>query len=155
MGRLCWGLSAVLAVLCGGLIYMFVLRGTIEEADDGRTAILLSRGERNLVLSEMRAFLDSVQGITEAVVNGDMKMAAESATRVGRVDLDDLPASLLRKLPLEVKRLGLSTHLAFHDLAAEIGNGLGGDRVMARMAEILNNCVTCHAGYRIDLENGS
>ena len=149
-------LTALVAswLLVGALVYMFVIRGNVVDADDGRTAIVLVSGERNLVLSEMRGFLESVQEITQAVLDDDMKTAAQSAARVGRVNLDDLPASLLRKLPVEVKKLGLSTHLAFYNLAGDINKGLAKDKIMPRLADIMNNCVTCHAGYRIDLDTG-
>ncbi len=149
-----WILSAVLAIVLGGMTYMFVIRGTVKNADDGRTAILLASGERNLVLSEMRAFLESVQQIVEAVPAGDLKSAEEAARRVGRVNLNDLPASLLRKLPAEVKALGLDTHGKFYKLADDIHDGLEGDRILTRLADIMTNCVGCHASYRIDLEKG-
>ncbi len=154
MRLLPWILSALLALALAGVVYMFVIRGNVEDADDGRTAILLSSGERNLVLSEMRAFLESVQQIVEAVPAGDLKSAEEAARRVGRVDLKDLPASLLRKLPAEVKALGLDTHSKFHKLASDIRNGLERDRILPRLADIMTNCVGCHASYRIDLEKG-
>ncbi len=149
-----WIVSAVLALLLAGVTYMFVIRGNVKNADDGRTAILLSSGERNLVLSEMRAFLESVQQIVEAVPAGDLKSAEEAARRVGRVDLNDLPASLLRKLPAEVKALGLDTHGKFYKLASDIHDGLERDRILPRLADIMTNCVGCHASYRIDLEKG-
>ncbi len=149
-----WVLSGVLAILLAAMTYMFVIRGSVREADDGRTAILLSSGERNLVLSEMRAFLESVQQIVEALPAGDLKSAEEAARRVGRVDLNDLPASLLRKLPAEVKALGLDTHGKFYKLASDIRNGLEQDRILPRLADIMTNCIGCHASYRIDLEKG-
>ncbi len=149
-----WMLSAVLAIVLAGMTYMFVIRGNVQNADDGRTAILLASGERNLVLSEMRAFLESVQQIVEAVPAGDLKSAEEAARRVGRVNLNDLPASLLRKLPAEVKTLGLDTHGKFYKLADDIHDGLEQDRILTRLADIMTNCVGCHASYRIDLEKG-
>jgi hypothetical protein len=151
--KLLWTALIASWLIIAGLVYMFVIRGNVVDADDGRTAIVLSVGERNLVLSEMRGFLESVQEITQAVLDKDMKTAAESSARVGRVDLNDLPASLLRKLPVEVKKLGLATHLAFYNLAKDIRNGLAHDKIMPRLADIMTNCVGCHAGYRIDLES--
>ena len=155
MCKVCGIVATVLAVVLAVVVYMFVWRGSVSEADDGRTAILLSSGERNLVLSEMRGFLESVQEIVEAAPRGDMESVAEAATRVGRVNLDDLPASLLRKLPAEVKQLGLDTHLKFYKLARDVKGGLTADKVLPRLSGLMTNCVGCHAGYRIDLENGA
>ena len=152
MCKFCWSVSLLLVAALAGVVYMFVIRGSVETADDGRTAILLASGERNLVLEEMRGFLESVQGITQAVLDNDMKAAAKSAAAVGRVDLNDLPASLLRKLPVEVKKLGLDTHFKFYQLAGDIRNGLEKEKILPRLTGIMDNCVGCHAGYRIDLE---
>jgi hypothetical protein len=154
MRLLPWILSAVLMIVLAGMTYMFVIRGNVSDADDGRTAIMLSSGERNLVLKEMRAFLESVQQIVEAVPAGDLKSAEEAARRVGRVDLNDLPASLLRKLPAEVKALGLDTHGKFYKLANAIHDGMEREKILPMLADIMTICVGCHASYRIDLEKG-
>ncbi len=147
-----WVLSAVLALVLMVGLYLFGVRGSVAEGDDGRTAVLLSSAERNLVLSEMRGFLESVQEIIDAASRGDMKSAQQAALRVGRVDLKDLPPSLLRKLPIEVKTLGLDTHRKFYQLGKDIEAGLDRQKVLPRLAELMNNCVGCHAGYRLDVE---
>jgi len=150
-----WALSGFLAILLAGGFYLFGLRGNVRTGDDGRTSVILTSGERNLVLGEMRGFLESVQEIVEAVSENDMKAAARAALRSGRVNLDELPPSLVGKLPLEVKRLGLDTHRKFHALGKDIEGGLARDKVLPRLAEMMNNCVGCHAGYRLDIEKGN
>jgi hypothetical protein len=153
MCKLGWILNLLLIALLAAMTYMFVIRGNVASADDGRTAILMGKSDRNLVLKEMRGFLESVQEITVSALENDMKTAAEAAARVGRVDLNDLPPSLLRKLPVEVKKLGLATHLAFYNLAGDIRAGKSdGNQTLSRLSDIMNNCVSCHQGYRIDLE---
>ena len=142
-------LTAVIILLAGGVIF-YLIRGQVQTAEDGRTSILLAPDERNLVLSEMRGFLEAVQAMTESMSAGDMKAAAEAARKVGRVDLKDLPPTLLFKLPAEVKKLGLDTHRAFAQLARDIDDGLSRDAAFARLGKILVNCTTCHAGYRLD-----
>ena len=150
-----WVLSAILALVIAAMAWMLVLRGQVREGDDGRVSILLSSGERNLVLAEMRGFLESVQEIVEAVPRGDLKAAEAAARRVGRINLDDLPASLLRKLPGEVKRLGLDTHRKFYKLAGDIRQGMKREEILPRLAGIMVNCTGCHAGYRLDVERGA
>jgi hypothetical protein len=54
------------------MAYKFILSGSAEQTDDGRIAIQLTPAERDLVLSEMRTFLDSVQQITQGVANNDL-----------------------------------------------------------------------------------
>jgi len=59
--RLCWTLTVVLALALGAAVFLFGIRGSVAPASDGRTAILLEPAERDLVLAEMRAFLQSTQ----------------------------------------------------------------------------------------------
>ena len=148
-GLCCLGFAIIFLLIAGAALF-FLIRGQVQTADDGRVSILLAPEERNLVLGEMRGFLEAVQAMTESMSAGDMKTAAEAARKVGRVDLKDLPPSLVLKLPAEVKALGLDTHRAFAQLARDIDNGLSKEKAFARLGEILNNCTTCHAGYRLD-----
>ena len=48
--------------------YVFVIRGSVAVSDDGRTAIVISAGERDLVLAEMRGFLESLEAITKVLL---------------------------------------------------------------------------------------
>ena len=152
MCKLCWASSAVLLAVVLALVYMFVIRGAVEEADDGRTAILLSSGERNLVLAEMRGFLESVQEIIEAVVENDMKAIVKSTHNVGMANAQGVPASLMGKLPLEFKKLGMATHQAFDDLGMEAKDMGDGALVMKKLGKLLQNCTACHASYRLEAE---
>ena len=133
---------------------MFVIRGSESDSDDGRTAIMLLPGERNLVLAEMRGFLESVQAITEGLADGDMKSIASSAREAGSASARGVPVSLMGKLPLEFKTLGMQTHKAFDDLAMEAEDIGDAQVVLTRLGGLMNNCTVCHAGYRIDVEDG-
>jgi hypothetical protein len=135
--------------MVGAMAYLFVIKGSVAESDDGRTAILLSTGERDLILGEMRLFLETVQAITMGVVNKDMKGVYESAHKVGMASAGEVPASLMGKLPLEFKKLGMSTHKAFDALAME-AQEFGDEKVvLKKLGELINNCTTCHASYRL------
>ena len=59
--RLCWTLTTLLALALAATLYLFLVRGSVAPASDGRTAILLAPAERDLVLTEMRAFLQATQ----------------------------------------------------------------------------------------------
>jgi hypothetical protein len=152
MQRLCWLLAVIFAAMTLLLVYLFVVRGTTLPASDGRTAVLLAPGERDLVLREMRDFLTTVQAISQAVVDDDPAAAAAAARRVGGAAQQGVPASLAGKLPLGFKRLGFDTHSRFDQLALnaeEFGDPL---QVLAELAILMQNCTACHAAYRIDLE---
>jgi hypothetical protein len=150
MKKLCLPLVGLLVAALLGMAYLFVWRGAVLPASDGRTAILLDAGERDLVLAEMRAFLEAVQRISAAVADDDMPAIGEAAKRVGAAAQQAVPATLVGKLPLEFKTLGFDTHQRFDRLALDAAEL--GDRTVAlkQLSELMLNCVGCHAAYRID-----
>ncbi len=151
MCRICWILTLLLAIAAGTLAWKFILRGETVPASDGRTAILLSEGERDLVLSEMRAFLAAVQQILDAAVRNDVDGVADAARAVGMATRAEVPDSLVGKLPLAFKKLGFATHQAFDQLALDT-QALGDTReVPEEVAGLMANCVGCHATYRLQV----
>lgn len=151
--KLCWGMSAVLSIGILAMVYMFMIRGNVTESSDGRTAIILEQGERDLVLEEMRGFLEGVQTITQGLAENDMKSIAEAAKKIGMANAGGVPVALMAKLPLEFKTLGMATHKAFDALSMEAQDLGDAKTVLAQMAELMNNCTTCHSIYRIDPES--
>ncbi len=147
----CRILLVVLGVAWIVLLWLVMVPGTTRQADDGRVAVLLPADQRALVLMEMRAFLEAVQGIAEAAAAEDMAAVRAHALKVGVVDMRKVPPSLVARLPLELKKLGFATHAAFRQLAADAEAGMSGRRVMARLGDILLNCTMCHAGWRLDV----
>jgi hypothetical protein len=79
MQKFSWILVAVLGLSTGIMAYKFILSGNAEKSADGRVSIQLTPEERDLVLSEMRTFLDSVRQITQGVANNDFNAAAKAA----------------------------------------------------------------------------
>ena len=152
MCKFCWGLSVVLIAAIVGMGYMFVIRGNVMASDDGRTAIILTAGERDLVLGEMRGFLESVEAITAGLGDKDMKTIATNAHKVGMANAQEVPVSLTTKLPLEFKKLGMATHKAFDALAMEAQDMGDPQKILRSLGELLGNCTTCHSSYRLEAE---
>ncbi len=119
LNKICCLGAAVLAAAVLLLVYKFLWLGETLEASDGRSAIVLSTAERNLVLSEMRAFLQAVQQIVAAAQDGDNAAVALAARRVGAAAQQSVPAGLVGKLPGEFKLLGFDTHRKFDALALD------------------------------------
>jgi len=152
MHRLCWILTLVFAASTALLVYLFVVRGTTVPASDGRQAILLAPGERDLVLAEMRAFLQAVQAVGQGIVDGDPGAVARAARAVGMATQQEVPPSLVGKLPLAFKRLGFDTHTRFDELALNTEQFGDVEQALPGLVELMQNCVACHATYRIDVE---
>jgi len=151
MCKLCWSTVVILALISTGITYKFVVQGNVADSDDGRTAILLDKSERDLVLSEMRVFLESLQQITSGISDDNMKLVAASARKSGMSAQTGVPGSLVGKLPLSFKQLGFDTHTKFDQLALDAEQLGDRDHTLSQMNALLNNCVSCHAAYRFEI----
>ncbi len=151
--KFAWAIAAILAIIVGAMSYLFIIRGSTLEANDGRTAILLSVGERDHVLGEMRGLLEAVQGITEGIIAEDYASIAEEATAVGMILTRTEDPAMLAKLPIEFKTNGFAAHSAFDELAQNALEFEDADMVLEELSVILSACTACHAGYRIGLED--
>lgn len=145
----CWLVCVLMAIALGGVVYRFVIQGSVTPGTDGRAAILLEPGERDLVLSEMRVFLESTQQILAGIAEDDLANAARHARRSGRAAQQAVPGSLMGKLPLAFKQMGLATHTGFDELALDAEQLGDRDHTLTQLAGLLQNCVACHASYRI------
>jgi len=154
MCKFCWGVSLLSVGAVLAMAYMFMIRGSVEASEgDGRTTIMLTAGERELVLNEMRGFLESVQEIVTGAVNKDMKSVYAAAHKSGMAGVGEVPVSLMGKLPLAFKTLGMSTHKGFDALAMEAQDIGDPQVVLGKLGELMNNCTTCHASYRFNIES--
>ncbi len=143
-------IAALVLIIAFGT-YKFMIQGSVEESQDGRLSLQLDAGERDLVLMEMRVFLENVQKITQAITEKDMERVAEYARKVGRAAQGEIPGSLMGKLPLEFKKLGFDTHSKFDQLALD-AEQLGDEQhSLTQLSVLMQNCVACHAAYRIDI----
>jgi cytochrome c556 len=59
------------------------------------------------------------------------------------------------KLPMEFKQLGFDTHTKFDQLALDAEQMGDKDQVLEQVGKLMQNCVACHAAYRIDLAPGT
>jgi len=137
---------ALWAVTAAAVGFKFVQGSTVEAAD-GREAIVLTAGERDFILAEMRGMLAAVQEIVAAVNAGDTEAVQRTAHRVGVAEVEGVPPATMLKLPMVFKQLGRATHAGFDDiaLAAEVGPGAA----LALLEENLARCVGCHEAYSL------
>lgn len=153
MSKKCLGVIALLLLVAGGGIYKFIFQGSVSESADGRTLIHLNAGERDFVLAEMRAFLTSVQQITQGISDNDMTRVAENARKAGKAVQAQVPGTLMGKLPLAFKQLGFDTHTKFDQLAMDTEDLGDTDQALAQLSSLMENCIACHAAYRIDVSS--
>jgi len=150
--KLPWLINLIFLAVILAMGYMFLLRGNTVASEDGRTAIVVTEGERQLLLAEMRGFLEAIQAITEAAGSDDMATIATVARSVGSASTNEVPVALMGKLPLEFKTLGFSTHSLFDELAMNAEDIGDASITMTSVGTLLQNCTSCHAGYKIIAE---
>ena len=140
--------SLLLTLIAAGHLTLFA--NATPTAEDARTAILLDADERTLVLAEMRAFLQSVQVITQSLSADDLTKAAAAGRQVGVAQAAEVPDTLKAKLPMGFRKLGSATHHAFDELALDAEQLGDANHALGQLATLLGNCVACHAAYRIE-----
>lgn len=149
MNKQCLAIVVGILALVVGVAGWFFVKGNATKAEDGRYAIHLSPGERALVLSEMRAFLVGTQQILAAAANDDSAGVAAAAKSVGRAAAHEVPPTLMAKLPLEFKQLGMSVHDSFDSLALDAPQFTAPKDTLNAMSGILQKCVACHASFQL------
>ena len=150
MGKKCWILIVILTMLLSGMTYKFIFQGSVIISNDGRLAIQLEPQERDLVLSEMRTFLVAVQQITNGLVKQDMQMIAESARQAGMTNRGNVPGSLIAKLPIGFKKMGMETHNLFDTLALDAIELEDSEHTLSQLSILMQNCIACHAKYKFE-----
>lgn len=122
---------------------------------DLRSAIVLTENEGAFIRHEMRGLLESVRDIVEASTAGDRARVAVAARRSGMngPEMTHIPNSLAPKLPLEFKKLGLATHRGFDQIALDAEQIGDTDLTLKQLAQLMGNCVGCHATWRLVAES--
>jgi len=151
MSKQCFAMIALFMLVITGGIYKYIFQNSVSDSTDGRSVILLNSTERNFVLAEMRLFLSSVQQITKGISQNDLKLVAISARKSGKAVQAEVPVTLAAKLPAKFKQLGFDTHTKFDQLALDAEDLGDSNHALSQLSTLLQNCVVCHAAYRIDI----
>ena len=121
------------------------------QGEEGRTAVVLTPGERQAVLGEMRMLLETSQVIVEALANEDLAAVEAAARPLGSGAIATVDFALRAKLPIEFKKLGFGTHYAFDDIANMAKEGKPAKEIQLVFAQTMNNCIACHSMFELPL----
>ncbi len=146
--KVLWTVIILLLLILGALGFIMT-KGSVGEVVDGRTSVVLTQDERNLVLSEMRAFLVSVQGVSQAITEKDLDKVAKLAHEAGMAAELNTPGELLRKIPAAMKSLGFGTRGLFDDISAAAKAGKDPIELRKQLDSLMNNCIACHTAFRL------
>ncbi len=145
------GLGAlVLWVITLGVMVAMFVQGHTRLGADGRTEIVLAPAERDMVLSEMRHLLKAVHGVVTALSepNQNFKAAEGAARAAGMQMAADVNPTIMLKLPLAFKQMGMSIHKDMDHLADGIAQGESSVQILNRLSSMTARCTTCHDMYR-------
>jgi hypothetical protein len=146
-------IALLLWVVTIAVFAWFFVRGNTATGTDGRTAVVLQAGERDLVLSEMRGLLSATQAILEGANQGDMQRIAKAARAAGMAGAADVNPALMAKLPIEFKSLGMSVHHDMDEIAKAAEGGTPAPEILNMTANTLKKCVACHSAWQLKAGN--
>ena len=146
--KVLWAIIILLFGFSGFLVNKFV-SGKTEVSDDGRTNVILTKDERNLILEEMRAFLVSVQGVSEAITNNDLDKVAKLSHEAGMAAEEGTPGALLQKIPLPMKQMGFAVRGMFDDISASAKETKDPVVLRKKLDTLMKTCIACHKIYRM------
>jgi hypothetical protein len=153
LGPVFFGLWITTTILFVSLFLMG--RMSFSHLEDGRRVVKVSASDKVLILTEMRELLFALNRMHAALAVGNQKAAAEAAESVGMgmvKNLAESESSLIAKLPIEMKKLGFSTHENFDNIAKKLRENPNMDlrTISAELKTLTDKCVACHAAYRIE-----
>ncbi|SEH86937.1 hypothetical protein [Bathymodiolus azoricus thioautotrophic gill symbiont] len=146
--KVLWAIITVLSLILAGIGYQFVV-GSVITAKDGRIAIVLTKGERNFVLGEMRGLLANMQQLVSAAADKDI----DKTIRIAKKLIDDSKGakqlSIIAKTPINFKRLTNNIHAQFKTLYSDAVEKRDPNHSLKQVSIIMQNCIVCHGAYQL------
>ncbi len=136
------------------LAYVLAFVGTdiVENKDDVRKTVKYPKDLRDLVMSEMRDYLEVINEIQQGVAENNPDKIIKAAHRQGQASLDDTPVRLLKLSPIPCKTMGFKGHHVFQAIEDSARANYSALTVNKQLAELTNNCVVCHRTYKVVME---
>jgi len=136
------------------LTYILLFTGTelVKLPNDTRITVKYAPDLRELVMSEMRDYLVIMAEIQQGIAENNPDKIYEAASRQGQASIDETPARLLKLSPMACKQMGFRGHHLFQAIADSAKTNYNPKTTIKQMAELTNNCVACHATYKVVVE---
>jgi hypothetical protein len=128
----------------------FFVYGNTVPGTDNRTAVVLRADERQLILQEMRGLLSATHNILDGINQGDMARVASMARSAGMAAAADVNPTLMAKLPLQFKSLGMSVHRDMDEIAGAAETGRSAPEILRMLTATTSKCVACHAAWQLN-----
>jgi hypothetical protein len=116
---------------------------------DPREAVALSPAEAEILLTGMRTYLETIQGIVAAMAENEVARVPDIAVKSGAKLLHNVNPVTGLKVPLGFASMSFDTHDKFDKLAEKARRGTSRSEVLVDLRDIMGNCISCHASYRL------
>jgi hypothetical protein len=116
---------------------------------DPREAVALSPAEAEALLTGMRTYLETIQGIVAAMAENQVAGVSDIAPKSGAKLLQDVNPVTGLKLPIGFASMSFDTHDKFDKLAEKAARGSSRGEILNDLRDIMGNCISCHASYRL------
>lgn len=149
------GLATVSAITVSSISYAAPPTTPATAADyavNKRMVINATAEEQAHVLTEMNEFLVALHTINTAVANKDFDTVAKTASKIANHGNTEKPAvelSFESKIPFEWKAFARPLRKGFGEVAQAAKQDPTIENVMVKLAKTTQNCVACHATFKI------
>ena len=130
-------------------------KSAADYAVNQRQQVKVNAVEHAHLLTEMNAFMQAIHDINSALAANDLELVAAIATKMGpqKGGHDAVGKAVHDKLPQEWFALAKPTHQNFLGIAKEANRKSSVEAVLGAMAKTTAQCVSCHATYRLVIDN--
>ncbi len=144
--------NIVFIIISIALAYILLFMGTemVKLPNDNRIVVKYEPDLRDLVMSEMRDYLEVINEIQQGLAENDPDKVVKAATRQGKISLEETPVRLLKLSPLACKQMGFMGHDIFQAIADSAKVHFSKATVNRQLAELTNNCIVCHRTYKVE-----
>lgn len=129
--------------------HQITLKLPVVEKYDNRISLGLTAKEKAEFLSEMREMLASIQGVITGIGTGDRDLIVKSARYSGNRMARATPQSIKEKTPVSFEEIGGPTHMKFEELVIRAKTD-DMDMLAELTGEIMQNCLACHATFKVE-----
>lgn len=120
---------------------------------DARTLVHFPAAAKRATLAEMRAHLQTLGEIQMALSKSEFELAAQLAeNKLGLSSMHGDMYASARYMPAGMREMGYAMHQSASQFAVEAQNAsASGDLhpALAALAKVNQNCVACHAAYKL------
>jgi cytochrome c556 len=135
------------------LLTLAAFSGATAETLDRRTPVTVSDTTRQMVLDEMRGFVEALGVIAGALAREDMAAVAAAAEPHGMRAMKKFPKPNMMEMPESFRAIGRTVHQDFDRLAADARGGGDVRQALVTVSQALAKCSGCHTAYRLQVRD--